>query len=281
MSEPTSDAAPEADVTSAKTDAATEPTQAPPAPEAAPPSSDAAGASSAAPDPNAQIEELRRQLLEARHALRQREAELEASQGMGRQTLDRLKDQHERVLRATADLENYKKRAARERDEIAQYGQEKLLREMLTVVDNLDRALEHAKGPDDYESLRAGLEMTRKQFENTLGKFGVKGFSALNGAFDPTLHEAVQQAESDKAPGTVVQELVRGFTLQGRLMRPAMVVVAKARPEPSRGAGPDPKAPPEISSAPPDEAEAAQAPESSSTEDTTEKKGARTRTLVS
>jgi len=181
-----------------------------------------------APDA-AEVATLKEELLSARQALRQKEAELETSQEMARETLDKLKDQHERMLRAAADLENYKKRAAKEREEVAKFGQEKLLREVLPVLDNLDRALEHALTPSDFDGLKSGLLMTRKLFEDTLGKFGVKGFSARGEPFDPNRHEAMQAVESDEAPGTVVAEHVRGFMLHDRLMRPAMVVVARPR----------------------------------------------------
>ncbi|MFN7134951.1 MAG: nucleotide exchange factor GrpE [Myxococcales bacterium] len=186
-----------------------------------------------------QLQKLREDLLKARQDLRQREAELEASQAMGRETTARLKDQHERTLRAAADLENFRKRAQKEKEELQRFGQERLLKDVLPVLDNLDRALEHAKSPADFEGLKTGLQMTRKLFEDTLARFGVKGFSSLNQPFDPHLHEAMQSVESDAPPNTVVAELVRGYTLNERLMRPAMVVVSKARaPSPAADAAP-------------------------------------------
>jgi len=176
-----------------------------------------------------EIKKLREQLLEARQNLRQREAELEMSQGMSRDTLAKLKDQHERTLRAVADLENHKKRVVREREETAKFGQEKLLKDFLPVLDNFDRALEHAKAATDLEAVKSGVAMVKKLFEDTLGRHGVKGFSAMGQPFDPRLHEAIQTVESDTAPGTVVTEVVRGFMLYDRLMRPAMVGVAKPK----------------------------------------------------
>ena len=209
---------------------------------AAPPAADAA---------QAEIKKLKNDVLEARQALRQREAELETSQEMSRDTLAKLKDQHERTLRAVADLDNHKKRVVKEREETARFGQEKLLREFLPVLDNLDRALEHAKSATDFEGLKAGINMTRKHFEDMLGRVGVKGFSALGKMFDPKMHEAIQQMESDQPPGTVVLEVVRGFTLHDRLMRPAMVAVAKPRAAaapveaPAAAAAPEEKKPSE------------------------------------
>ena len=219
--------------------AAPEPKPAPASPPAvaaeSPPATVAAPAAAAAADAGPEVKKLKNDVLEARQALRQREAELETSQEMSRATLAKLKDQHERTLRAIADLDNFKKRIVKEREDTARFGQEKLLREFLPVLDNLDRALEHAKSASDFEALKAGILMTRKHFEDMLSRFGVKGFSALGKIFDPKMHEAIQQMESDEPPNTIVHEVVRGFTLHDRLMRPAMVAVAKPRAAPVEG----------------------------------------------
>ncbi len=202
---------------------------------AAPAEAPAPSEPAAAAEDSGEVATLRQQLLEARQTLRQREAELEASQAMGRETLAKLRDQHERSLRSAADLENFKKRAARERDEVAKFGLEKLLREVLPVLDNLDRALDHAKTPSEFDGLKSGITMTRKLFEDTLAKFGVKSFTGMGQLFDPNRHEAMQSVESDAPAGTVIQELVRGYTLHERLMRPAMVVVARPRQQTAPG----------------------------------------------
>ena len=180
-------------------------------------------------------------------------AQLELSLAKGREMMDKIKDSHERMLRAVADLDNFKKRAAKETDEVQRFGVEKLLKDFLPVADNLDRALEHAKKTNDYEGLLKGLEMTRKLLEDTLGKHGVKGFTAFGKPFDPRLHEAIQQQESELAPNTVVNELVRGYTLHERLVRPALVVVAK--PKPSALEGTPESAPAAAPDAPPGDAE--------------------------
>jgi molecular chaperone GrpE len=157
------------------------------------------------------------------------EAELAMSQEAGRKTFEKLKEEHDRHLRAAADLENYKKRAQREREEIQKFGVEKLAKELLPVVDSLDRAL--AAAPADGPLL-GGVKMTLRVLEEALGRFGVKAFSALGEKFDPARHEALMNLETaEQAPGTVVQEHARGFLIHGRLLRPAMVVVA-ARPAP-------------------------------------------------
>lgn len=159
-------------------------------------------------------------------------AQLEISQSKGRELMEKLKETHERMLRAVADLDNYKKRAHKEREELQKFGNERLLKEFVPVMDNLDRALEHAKSNSDFEGLLTGVAMTRKQFEDALGRHGVKPFTAVGQPFDPHLHEAMQQVETqDVPPNHVVSELLRGFTLNERLFRPALVLVAKPAEE--------------------------------------------------
>jgi molecular chaperone GrpE len=155
-------------------------------------------------------------------------AQLELSTAKGRETLERLKDEHDRYLRAAADLENYKKRAAREREEVQRFGNEKLLKDLLPAVDGLDRALSAAppEGP-----LAEGVRLVRASLEQALAKHGIAAFSALGEKFDPALHEALMQVPTaEKPPGTVVLEHARGFKLHDRLVRPAMVGVAVAPP---------------------------------------------------
>lgn len=176
-----------------------------------------AGGASSAPKP------------EADPKLAELEAQLEASQAAGRDLMEKLRSEHEKLLRATADLENFKKRAAKEKEEVQKYGVERLLKDFLPIADNIDRALEHAKAGADVDGLRKGIEMTRKLFEDTLGKHGVKGFACKGQPFDPHFHEAMQQVESaELPPNHVVTEVVRGYLLNERLVRPALVVVSKA-----------------------------------------------------
>jgi molecular chaperone GrpE len=165
-------------------------------------------------DPAAELESLR--------------AQLELSQAKGREMMERLRDTHERMLRAGADLDNFKKRANKEKEEVQKFGNESLLREFVPVMDNLDRALQHANSNSDFDGLLAGLAMTRKQFEDALARHGVRSFSAVGQPFDPHLHEAMQHVETiEVPPHHVVSEMVRGYTLNERLVRPALVVVAK------------------------------------------------------
>lgn len=163
-------------------------------------------------------------------------AQVELSTSKGRETMEKLRDMHERLLRATADLENYKKRAAKEREEVQRFGIEKVLKDLLPVVDGLDRALSAAT-PDD--PLSAGVKLVRASLEQALARNGVVGFSAMGQKFDPAYHEALLQVPTAEKPaGTVVLEHARGFKLNDRLLRPAMVGVAvePPSPPPSNGA---------------------------------------------
>jgi molecular chaperone GrpE len=144
-----------------------------------------------------------------------------------------LKD---RLLRNAAEFENFKKRTKKEMDDAATRGREQLLKELLPAIDNLERALKHAPEGDP---LAVGVKQTEKLLLQALEKFGVTRFSSLGKPFDPSLHDAIQQVEtSDHAPGTVAQEFASGYTLGTRLLRAAMVAVAKAPSNaPSNGGG--------------------------------------------
>jgi molecular chaperone GrpE len=135
-------------------------------------------------------------------------------------------------LRARADLENYRKRAQREKEDLSRFANENLLREILPVADNLERALKHARqGDSDSGSLLQGVEMTLGQLQRVIEKFGAIPVRSVGEPFDPARHEALGQVESaEHPPNTVVQELQRGYLLNDRLLRPAMVMVAKAPP---------------------------------------------------
>lgn len=161
-------------------------------------------------------------------------AQLELSTAKGRETLEKLRAEHERLLRSAADLDNYKKRAAKEREEIQKFGIEKVLKDLLPALDGLDRALAAAR-PED--ALAEGVRLVRAALEQSLAKHGVVGFSALGEKFDPAFHEALLQVPTADSPaGTVVVEHARGFKLHDRLLRPAMVGVA-VEPPPSTSQG--------------------------------------------
>ncbi len=193
---------------------------------------------------SADVAALTAELEAARKEVESLRAQLEFSQGESRKLMERLKEDHERSLRAAADLENYKKRAQKEKEEVQKFGSEKLLKDLLPVMDNLDRAMDAATKSPDFASFQKGVAMTRKSFEDTLARHGVKAFSAKGQPFDPRLHEAMQQVEtSEVPPGHVAFEVARGYHLNDRLVRPAMVVVARApAPPPEPPSTPAPAA---------------------------------------
>ena len=139
------------------------------------------------------------------------------------------KNYYERLLRQAAELENYKKRSARERDDAIRYANESLLKDLLPVVDNLERAIAHASGGGNGKPLVEGVEMVLRGLTDVLAKHGVMPISAQGQPFDPTKHEAMTQVETDDhEPNSVVEELHKGYMLRDRLLRPALVSVAKA-----------------------------------------------------
>ena len=140
-----------------------------------------------------------------------------------------LQDLNQQYLRLAADFENYKRRVNKEREDSIAYGNEELIKEMLNILDNLQRALDHTEEKEDAKSLIDGVKLVQKQFLSTLEKFGVKPISASKGSeFDPMLHQAIEHAESNEIEsGLVLSEMLPGYTLKERLLRPALVVVAK------------------------------------------------------
>lgn len=151
---------------------------------------------------------------------------------------DKLKDQ---LLRTLADFDNYRKRTQREKQDEYRRGKEDVLRDLLPVFDNLERASNSMRPDADVAAIATGVKMVLKLFEDTLSRIGGKRIAALGSPFDPNVHEAIAQVESaEHSAGTVAQELVAGYQFGDRLLRPAMVAVSKGPP-----AAPAPEAPPE------------------------------------
>jgi molecular chaperone GrpE len=149
------------------------------------------------------------------------EADLQAAREEARQN-------HERWLRERADLENIRKRAARERADALKFGNEGLLRDLLPVVDNLERAIDHARGGGDGRSLVDGVALVLKGLLDVLERHGVTRVPAKGTQFDPAHHEAMAHVASDTHhPNSVVEEHQPGYRLNERLLRPALVSVAK------------------------------------------------------
>ena len=143
----------------------------------------------------------------------------------------RLKDeeianQKDTFLREKAELENFKKRLTKEKDDFVQFANERLLQELIQIEDNLERALEVPNAT--LESLKEGVEMIQKQFSTFLKNQKVEPIEAIGKAFDPTLHEVLNQQESEEhEENTVIEEYSKGYTLNGRILRPAKVVISK------------------------------------------------------
>ncbi|MCK4508485.1 MAG: nucleotide exchange factor GrpE [Desulfuromonadales bacterium] len=133
-------------------------------------------------------------------------------------------------LRERADLENARKRHQRDKEDALRFANDRLLKEMIPVLDNLERAVEHAgQDNDNNQGLLEGVNMTINQFRKALEDFAVKPINAIGTDFDPNLHQAMGQVESaDQAPNTVVSEFQKGYLLHDRLLRPSLVMVAKA-----------------------------------------------------
>ncbi|MCB9538236.1 MAG: nucleotide exchange factor GrpE [Myxococcales bacterium] len=149
------------------------------------------------------------------------------------ETIARLETQIDewksRAYRQAADLENMRKRHTKEREETRKFGIEGLLKDLLPVVDNMERALGHAETEGGNEGLVEGVRMVWKQFLGVVESYGARPFEALGEPFDPQVHEAMTQMPSaEHPPNTVIQVFQRGWMLHDRLVRPAMVVVSKA-----------------------------------------------------
>lgn len=145
------------------------------------------------------------------------------------EALEEIKRVRDQLLRTAADFDNFRKRSRREVTDANERGREEILKELLPVFDNLERAADHAKGATEMGALIDGIDLVIKQFVDTLAKIGVEKLDARGQAFDPSVHEAIQQLETDEVPpGSVAYQVQPGYKMGGRLVRPCMVVVAKA-----------------------------------------------------
>ncbi len=151
------------------------------------------------------------------------QAQLDSKEKEYKETFDRL-------LRTTAEFENYKKRTSREMDEFRKYANQSLLKEMLSVVDHIELAIQAAGAPSGADTgMLEGLNLTLKEFLRILDKFNVRPIEAIGQPFNPQMHEAIMQEANDRLPeNTVVREMQKGYTINERLLRPSLVVVAAA-----------------------------------------------------
>jgi len=141
------------------------------------------------------------------------------------------KETYDRLLRVYAEFENYKKRTAREMEDFRKFANESILREILVLVDNLERAVDSSGDQSDTDScVVEGVHLTINEIKKVFEKFSVKPIDALKKPFDPNFHEAVMQEETDDHPDNIVlREFQKGYMIHDRLLRPAMVAVSKAK----------------------------------------------------
>jgi molecular chaperone GrpE len=144
-------------------------------------------------------------------------------------------DHFDKWLRLRAEFENYKKRMQKEKADALKFGNESVLKAVLPILDNLNRAIDHGKEVSEVGPLLEGVEMIRNELLNTLERFGVKPIAAMGEAFDPEKHEAIAQEESEGEPNRVVAEVQRGYSYHERLLRPAKVVVSREKTQPEDG----------------------------------------------
>ncbi len=150
----------------------------------------------------------------------------QARRGAGGGRADR-----EQLLRTAADFDNFRKRSRREVEDAQRRGREAILKDLLPVFDNLERAASHAESAPDVKSVAEGVRIVTKQFVDTLERMGIKRIAAVGKPFDPSVHEAIQQLESTEHPaGVVIAEVQPGYMLGDYLIRAAMVVVSKGSP---------------------------------------------------
>ncbi len=143
-----------------------------------------------------------------------------------------LEERQDRLMRALAETDNVRRRAQRDREDYVKYATETLLRDLIPVLDNLDRALAAARAAGESGTVVSGVELIQRELLRVLEKTGLTRYSAVGERFDPTRHEAIARVVSaDRPPDTVVQETAAGYLLNGRVLRPAMVAVAGAPDE--------------------------------------------------
>ena len=138
------------------------------------------------------------------------------------------KENYDRFLRMAADLENFKKRAQKEKEDYLKFGNEDLIKAILPFVDNLERAVSHAEKLEDTGVMIEGVRLTIQQIHQALNKFGLSSFESVGKPFDPAVHEAMLAVETDQhEPNQVLEEFQKGYRLNDRLLRPATVSVSK------------------------------------------------------
>ena len=145
---------------------------------------------------------------------------------------DKLNDLNDKYLRLLAENQNLRKNHEQEKEDILKYGSFSFAQQILGLTDNLDRAFQIFKNDekfktDEFKNILSGIEMIEKELQSTLEKNSIRYIDCLDKPFDPNLHQAIGEKESDKSPGTVVEEMQKGYQMHDRLLRPSMVYVSK------------------------------------------------------
>ncbi len=181
-------------------------------------------------EPGPELAEALREAIEAHDGSDAKESSAEAK-------LAELQDVY---LRLQAEFENFRRRGLKEREEGLKFGSQNLIKDLLPTVDNLERAIEHARGSSESnsEGILQGVELVLGELRGVLGKHGVAVNEAENQLFDPTVHEAVGQVpDASRPPNTVVEVLEKGYQLHDRMIRPARVIISKAASQGGDSAG--------------------------------------------
>jgi molecular chaperone GrpE len=165
------------------------------------------------------------------------ETEITAEQEMAKMQQE-LEEANDVMLRLAAELDNYKKRVAKDRESLLKYAVQDIIQELLPILDNFERAIESGNKSKDCDSLLEGVRMISKQMYDALERKGVSRIDAVGNVFDPNIHEAVMQVASEEHPeNVVVEEFQKGYILHDRVIRPSMVAVSKGADVRTEGQG--------------------------------------------
>jgi molecular chaperone GrpE len=163
-----------------------------------------------------------------KHSKKELEKEIEGLSGELESVKKELQETKDQLLRGLADFDNYRKRIAREREHMTKCANEELIRRLLEVIDNIELALEAASDAKDFDGFKQGIELIYKRVSEILSKEGLCPITCLGEDFDPNYHEAVMAIDAEgKESEKVVEEMQKGYTLDGRVIRPSKVVVSK------------------------------------------------------
>jgi len=172
-------------------------------------------------------EEIIRKLIEKEEVLKNIEEELSETRELVQEKDNLSKEYLKHLERLQADFDNYKKRQEKKQKEFIEFANEGLINNLLSVIDNLERALDSTKNEKDTKAIKEGINYTLKEFRNILQKEGVKPMQSIGHRFDPYKHEAVMRIETDKySEDTVTEEFLKGYYIKSKVLRPAMVKVA-------------------------------------------------------